>query len=172
MEAGRHDADDRARDAVHVEDAPEDPGVGAQPRAPHPLVDQDHRWRPATVVRFREGAPDERRRLEDGDEGGRDGGGGHALRLVDASGLRHVHLALAIDADSLDGVGELPVGEVRRHRLPLVRHADRLQVVPGADEPIGIAIGQGTEQHAVHDREDGQKDAPLWRGVVACRAKL
>ena len=110
------------------------------------------RLRPRSAVLVHEIAAERHARAKHPEEVGR-----HSRR-PDHLGLGLTAAKLLPEGDERAGVLEqgallAEIVEVTR-RQRKVGHVPRSEVAPDRHQPVGIAIGQGTEQHRVHHAED------------------
>jgi hypothetical protein len=151
----RHDAHDLTTEPVHVDVASDDRSVATETVAKE-LLAEDHQVRPVRhVLGVGEDAAKDGRDLQRGYERGRDPCCGHALRLTAAARLGEIHRAFLVDADVLDGSGKPLIREVGALGLIRLLDGEQAEVVPGADEPVRVAVWQRSQEHSVEDREDG-----------------
>ena len=111
------------------------------------------------ILALAERAADERRNLEHRDDARREACGVDALRLRTATGIGYVDRAALVDADTLERPRELLVREVGPRRLIPLAEPDHLHVVVRDDQPIGVAVRERAQQHAIHEGEDRDRGA-------------
>ena len=161
-EAGRHDADHGLIETVQPDPTTHDARIGAVP-APPQVVAEDHDLRTTHRFFFRgEVTSVGRIHTEQREEVRRDRRDFDALRLD------------AISRQRADGSDHLPAGaggkKVERLAALLVvpevtwRHRGQglcadPEVHPDVRDPLGRSVWQGSQQDAVHDREDRRRRA-------------
>ena len=153
LHGGRHDADDRARLAVHPQRLPHRPRIGAEAAAPVAFGEQHHVGSVAGRIRFEERAAEERRRAEDAEEvSGRES---HRDPLGLAAGAVDVRVEADEAGKAGEGRGALAPGEqVGRPRHVAVA-LERALLLPDEHQPLGLAERQRPHQHGVDDAPDG-----------------
>jgi hypothetical protein len=139
------------RPVVHLEHLADDLRIPAMPALPVVVAQHQHRVGPGQVVFGAEVAAEQRSHPEEVEEVGRDDAGLDALRFGAAQQRERHRVVLDEAFERLAGgpvVEQLLLGEAdaRRGRLR--------QRLAQYNEPLGLAVGERPEQHAVHDAED------------------
>ena len=114
--------------------------------------------------------PMHRRHTKRGEIRVRHGGTAQPLRLVGARQVRHPS---SHRRDMLEGRRPaLPLDEQPRRRPLALRSAARPHVLPDHDQPVGIGVGEGLQQYAGDDAEDGGVGTKAERqGDECCRQR-
>ena len=135
-ERRRHHADDRARQAVHLDRSANDVGGAAEAPLPQAVTDHDHVARAAGGVRGREGAAEHRGGARHLEEIRRRRSTANELGLRSAREAR-VGLPVAGDVNEALRLARIGVDLAQRQvrRLGAIGSPDRRQ-------PIGVAVGQ------------------------------
>ncbi len=149
LEARRHDADDDKRPAREVDRASDNGGIGAEPRAPDPIAQDDAVGSARTLVVARECAAERSTRAQQLDEAG---GDEQALEIL-RSGRAPELMALAVEGRGT-GEGSLVLAKgVEVHRRQ--RHvAEPWMLCEDAHQPVGIGVGQRLEEDTAHHAVD------------------
>ena len=169
----RHDADDLARRAVHLDDAPDDMSVATEAPLPVPVAQKNRRCGVWRLIGFDE------RTTQHGRNGERLQ---HAVGDDDDSnlfGFRHAGNGRGKrkpDADVFERPVLVGVREVHRHGQTEIA-GDRRQTfgaggaVPDRDQIVGPGIGEWFEEDGVDDAEDRRvrADADRERQQGRCR---
>ena len=147
-EIDRHDADDRARDAVENNRLAHDVRIAGKALLPEAVAEDGDRRAAGLVLVLGDPAADDRRQLEHAKQARRHARCTDALRVPlarqDAAAGRRA-------ADGVeDGVLIAPVDVLGKRRR--ARGTERLRVVD-RDERVGIGEWQRFDQHRVHDAE-------------------
>ncbi len=160
LEVGRHHADHGVLHAVDEHLLPDHFAPPAETVVPEAVAQDDHVRRADPIFLFLEVAPERGRHAEGSEHRPRDVATRHEFRAAVA---RQVVRRPRVDAD----VGQrpvvgLPTAEVRVRdgvhvpAAPRVRLADR-------DEPVGVLIREGTQQHRADATENRRVDADAQR---------
>jgi hypothetical protein len=153
---GLQHADHRHRPAIELHLLADDAGIAAE-ALPPALVGQHHNGRNAGPVVGRLG------------DAAKHGGEPHDLEIVPGhEAHRKAHGPLVV-LERHGPVGEFRDAGQRRDataEVPHLRHgegdvvaAGPVDGVPQVDQAVALAVGQGLEQHAAHDAEDGRVGA-------------
>ena len=158
LEGARQDADDRVRDAVERQRAPDDPAIGAHLAAPERVRENDRWGRRRPVVIVGEAAPEHRGDPEHQEQVSRDPACPQTLRAVGA-GQRHRFIAR--EREGVERPRPRPPVEVvrPRHRDAVPLRVDLVRV----DETIGVGQRQRLQENPVHQREDRRRRADAER---------
>ena len=136
---------------VHDEGAADDAGIAAERAVPELVPEQHHRSDAGPLVVVGEAPAEDGPDAEDVEELPGDDAGLHPHRFA-AAEEREVHRVLLDDAAKAGGLGAIVSDFQRREAGVEVRLPD---VLPQMDDPVAARIGQGTQEHAVDDAEDG-----------------
>ncbi len=152
-EARRHHADDLGRPLDDRDLLADDVRVGAEARPPETFADHRDLWTVFHVLGFGESASQARRDLEERKEIRRHPRDGQTIRLRATVRIGYVRRTAVVGRDAGDRVREALVRVVGAGRLLSLHQADRRQVVPRADELLGMSVRQRPQQDGVDDGE-------------------
>jgi hypothetical protein len=122
--------------------------------APQGVADDDHRRRAGAILLLREIAAARRRDAENTKEARRDIGGVDPLGRNGRVLVAKVHRALLVHANAVDRVRLGAVRPERPRRLERVIQGNGWEVVPCANESLGMGKGERAEEHGVDHGEN------------------
>lgn len=150
-EARRHDSNHLMGDVFDPYLPPEDPGIGGEGPLPEPLAEDDDRLRRRLLLAGRESAAAAGRGAQDAEQRRGDFGRVQAPRLTAPA---RAGFTLAVGGSVPEGAAVVAVEPISGLGLIDGIETQAGRHVPQAHQPIGLAVGQGREQHTVDDAED------------------